>query len=149
MRSPADLPARSGSAARSARRGPAGLRSRCGHPELGAGTLLALWVAMVLLGAGMVAVLWAAISVGTHRVAAAADLVALSAAQALQAGEGDPCRTAGRIAAEQEVDLRRCQVEGETVAVEVGVVLRLGVLGSPSINTPARAGPVGGKEETW
>jgi secretion/DNA translocation related TadE-like protein len=126
-------------------RSPVDSQSRGGHPELGAGTLLALWVAMVLLGAGVVAVLWAAISVGTHRVAAAADLVALSAAQALQAGEGDPCRTAGRIAADQQVDLRSCQVDGETVAVEVGVVLRFGVLGSPSINTPARAGPVDGE----
>ena len=86
---------------------------------------------------------WGAISVGTHRVAAAADLVALSAAQALQAGEDDPCRTARRIALDQHVDLRGCKIEGETVAVEVGVVIRLGVLGSPSISTPARAGPVG------
>ncbi|TDU89290.1 secretion/DNA translocation related TadE-like protein [Kribbella voronezhensis] len=110
--------------------------------ERGAGTLLGLWVAMVLLTAGVVAVLWAAVSIGTHRAAAAADLVALSAAQALQAGEPDPCRTAQRIAATQHVDLRTCQLQGETVAVEVRIVLRLGVLGSPSINTPARAGPI-------
>jgi hypothetical protein len=51
--------------------------------EVGAGTLMALWVAMALLTAGVVAVLWAAVSVATHRVAAAADLVALSAAQSL------------------------------------------------------------------
>jgi secretion/DNA translocation related TadE-like protein len=101
---------------------------------------LALWVALVILGAGVVAVIWAVISVGTHRVAAAADLVALSAAQALQAGAGDPCLAAQRIAAAQQVDLRRCQIEGETVAVEVGAVVRLGALGSPSITTPARAG---------
>ncbi|QNE20322.1 flp pilus-assembly TadE/G-like family protein [Kribbella qitaiheensis] len=111
--------------------------------ELGAGTLLALWVAMALLSAGMVAVLWAAVSVGTHRVAAAADLVALSAAQALQSGEDDPCRTARRIAANQRVDLHSCQVEGETVAIEVGVVLHFGLLGSPTVSTPARAGPAG------
>ncbi|WP_112241394.1 Rv3654c family TadE-like protein [Kribbella monticola] len=109
--------------------------------ELGAGTVLALCVAMVLFTAGGVAVLWAAISVGTHRVTAAADMVALSAAQALQAGEPDPCRTAQRIAATQHVDLRTCQLQGQTVTVEVGIVLHLGVLGSPSINTPARAGP--------
>jgi secretion/DNA translocation related TadE-like protein len=122
---------------------PSPTSARRRRSELGAGTLLALWVAMVLLGAGVVVVLWGAISVSTHRVAAAADLVALSAAQALQAGEGDPCRTARRIAVDQQVDLRSCQVEGETVAVEVGVVIRLGVLGSPAISTPARAGPVG------
>jgi secretion/DNA translocation related TadE-like protein len=108
---------------------------------VGAGTLLALWIAMVLLTAGVMAVLWAAISLGTHRSAAAADLVALSTAQALQVGEADPCRTAQRIAAAQRVDLRTCALEGETVKVEVGIVLRLGVLGSPSINSPARAGP--------
>lgn len=105
--------------------------------------MLALWVAMVLMSAGTVAVLWAAVSVGTHRVAAAADLVALSAAQALQNGQGDPCRTAQRIAANQRVDLHRCQVESETVAIEVGTVLRFGVLGSPTITIPARAGPAG------
>ena len=102
---------------------------------------MALWVAMVILGAGVVAVIWAVISIGNHRIAAAADLVALSAAQAVQDGAGDPCLTAQRIAAAQQVDLRRCQIEGETVAVEVGAVVRLGILGSPSITTPARAGP--------
>jgi secretion/DNA translocation related TadE-like protein len=104
---------------------------------------MALWVAVMILGAGAVVVIWGVISVGNHRVAAAADLVALSAAQALQVGVGDPCLTAQRIAAAQQVDLRRCQVEGETVAVEVGVIVRLGVLGSPVVTSLARAGPSG------
>jgi secretion/DNA translocation related TadE-like protein len=104
---------------------------------------MALWVAVVLMAAGAVAVLWAAVSVGTHRAAAAADLVALSAAQAMQDGQPDPCRTATRIAGEQKVDLGSCRIEGETVLVELQVVLRLGVLGSPAIHTSARAGPVG------
>lgn len=104
---------------------------------------MALWVAVMILGAGAVVVIWGVISVGNHRVATAADLVALSAAQALQVGAGDPCLTAQRIAAAQRVDLRRCQVEGETVAVEVGVIVRLGVLGSPVVTSLARAGPSG------
>jgi secretion/DNA translocation related TadE-like protein len=111
--------------------------------DRGAGTLLAISVAMVLMGAGVVGVLWAAVSLGSHRVAAAADLAALSAAQAVQSGEGQPCVSAGRIALDQHVELRSCMVEGEIVLVEVATPLRLGVLGSPLLSAEARAGPAG------
>ena len=110
--------------------------------EAGSGTILALGIAMVLLGAGAVGVLWAGISVGIHRAASAADLVGLSAAQALQSGN-DPCEAAQRIATNHRVELQRCEVEGETVSVVVGVQLRLGALGTPSLTRPARAGPIG------
>jgi len=109
--------------------------------ERGSGTILALGVAMVLLGAGAVGVLWAVISVGSHRAAAAADLGALSAAQALQVGE-DPCESAQRIVTEARLKLNRCEVDGEVVVIAVGVQLRLGVLGTPMLTTSARAGPI-------
>jgi secretion/DNA translocation related TadE-like protein len=110
--------------------------------ERGGGTLLALGVAMVLLGAGVAAALWAVVSVGNHRAAAAADLAALSAAEAARAGTGDPCTSAQRIAVEQEVMVQLCRVDGEEVFVVVGVPLRLGSLGSPVVTAEARAGPV-------
>jgi secretion/DNA translocation related TadE-like protein len=110
--------------------------------ERGSGTILALGVALVLLGAGAVGVLWAAISVGSHRAASAADLAGLSAAQALQSG-ADPCKAAERIATNQRVELKRCEVEGEAVSVAVGVRLRLGALGTPTLTRAARAGPIG------
>jgi secretion/DNA translocation related TadE-like protein len=110
--------------------------------ERGSGTILVLGVAMVLLGAGAVGVLWAGISVGIHRAASAADLVSLSAAQALQSGD-DPCEAAQRIASNHRVELKRCEVEGEAVSVAVGLQLRLGALGTPIITMPARAGPIG------
>ncbi|MFC5265232.1 Rv3654c family TadE-like protein [Kribbella qitaiheensis] len=76
--------------------------------ERGSGTILALGVAMVLLGAGAIGVLWAGISVGSHRAASAAEMVGLSAAQALQSGD-DPCEAARRIATNHRVELKRCE----------------------------------------
>ena len=118
-----------------------GARGRT-REERGGGTLLALGVAMVLLGAGVVGALWAVVSAGNHRVVAAADLAALSAAQAVQSGTGDPCASAQRIAAEQQVEVQVCRVEGEVVSVVMGVSLRLGALGSPVVSAEARAGPL-------
>ena len=116
--------------------------------ERGSGTLLALTSALVLLGAGLCCALWAAVSTGHHRVAAAADLSAISAAQALQSGSEDPCSTAARIAGEHHAEILDCQVDAETVVVVAAVRLRLGALGSPYVRSTARAGPVseGGTE---
>jgi secretion/DNA translocation related TadE-like protein len=114
---------------------------RAERNERGAGTLLAVWVAMVLMVAGMVGVLWATVSVAAHRVAAAADLTALSAAQAVQSGDADPCSSAQRIATKLRVTLKTCAIDGETAAVEVALPVRLGSLGSPTLTSEARAGP--------
>ena len=111
--------------------------------ERGSATLLAVGVALLLLGAGLVGALWAAVSLGSHRAASAADLAALSAAQAVQSGDLDPCTSARRIAVGQQVELRGCVVEGETVSVVVVVRLQLGAVGSPAITAQARAGPIG------
>lgn len=89
-------------------------------------------------------VLWAAVSVGHHRADAAADLVALSAAQVQQSNPADACITAGRIANAQSVELKICRTEGNNVTVAVGVRLRLGILGTPVLTGEARAGPIEG-----
>jgi secretion/DNA translocation related TadE-like protein len=112
--------------------------------DRGSATLLSLGIAAVLLGACVVGVLWAAVSVGHHRADAAADLAALSAAQAQQSNPGHACATAGRIIDAQGVSLKYCQVEGDMVAVAVSVRVHLGVLGTPTVNGEARAGPIGG-----
>jgi secretion/DNA translocation related TadE-like protein len=116
------------------------------HDERGSGTLLALASALLLLGAGLCCALWAAVSTGHHRAAAAADLSAISAAQMVQSGGEDPCSTAVRIAGEQHAEILSCQVDAETVVVVAAVRLRLGALGSPSVRSTARAGPVSAGE---
>jgi secretion/DNA translocation related TadE-like protein len=110
--------------------------------DRGSATLLALGIAVVLLGACLVGVLWAAVSVGHHRVDAAADLVALSAAQAQQSSPGDACATAARIANTHRVELKTCRTEGEAITVAVTLRLHLGVLGTPVLTGEARAGPI-------
>lgn len=112
--------------------------------DRGSATLFAVGIAAVLLGACMVGVLWAAVSVGHHRVDSAADLVALSAAESQQSSPGDACITAARIADVQGVALKTCRTVGETVVVAVTVSLHLGVLGTPTLTGQARAGPIEG-----
>jgi len=110
--------------------------------ERGSASLLAVGVALLLLGGGLVGALWAAVSLGSHRATSAADLAALSAAQAVQSGALDPCTSARRIALDQQVELRECAVEGEIVSVAVAVRLDLGAIGSPIATARARAGPL-------
>jgi secretion/DNA translocation related TadE-like protein len=111
--------------------------------DRGSATLLSVGIAAVLLGASVMGVLWAAVSLGHHRADAAADLAALSAAQAQQSNPGDACPTASRIADAQGASLKNCHVELETVAVAVTLTLHLGVFGTPTVTGEARAGPIG------
>jgi secretion/DNA translocation related TadE-like protein len=110
--------------------------------ERGSGTLIVLAAALLVLSAGLAAVVWAAVSTAQHRAAAAADLVALSAAQAVQAGD-EPCATAQRVAAAHLAELSECTVDGELVRVVTGVRAQLGSLGRPLVTVAARAGPIG------
>jgi secretion/DNA translocation related TadE-like protein len=80
---------------------------------------------------------------GHRRAQSAADLAALAGASALQDG-GDPCQRAGSIAERNGARLRRCEVDGWDVAVEVvasGVRLPGGAM---DLEARGRAGPVGG-----
>jgi secretion/DNA translocation related TadE-like protein len=116
--------------------------------ERGSATLLALASGLLLVGAGLGCVLWAVVSTGHHRAAAAAEMAALSAAQAMQPGgdwqaEADrPCDVASRIALAHRAQLLSCRSDGDTVELVAAVELRLGVLGSPSVQSAARAGRV-------
>ena len=110
--------------------------------ERGSGTVLMLAIGLVVLLCGLTVVLWAAISTAHHRASVAADLAALSAAQAMQSGD-DPCPVAKRIAVGHRAVVERCSTDGEDVTVVTGVAVELGSLGRPVVRAQARAGPVG------
>ncbi|MEV6411696.1 Rv3654c family TadE-like protein [Kribbella sp. NPDC051718] len=112
--------------------------------DRGSATLLSLGIAAVLLGASMMGVLWSAVSIGHHRADTAADLAALSAAQAHQSTPDHACTTATRIANTQGATLKYCHADGDTVTVAVTVRLHLGALSMPLLTSEARAGPIGG-----
>lgn len=108
--------------------------------EEGAGTIVAVammgvLVTVTLAVSGVVGV------VATHRRAqSAADLSALAGAAALRDG-GDACERVRVIATLNDARLRRCQVEGWSVLVEVGKAIRLPG-GSLDLAARGRAGPV-------
>ncbi|HET7350583.1 MAG TPA: Rv3654c family TadE-like protein [Marmoricola sp.] len=86
--------------------------------ERGAGTVLGLTMAAVVLFVAL-AVAGATAVVTTHRVAqSAADLAALAGATALQQGD-DACGQAGEVARANRATLRSCAVDGWTVTVSV------------------------------
>src|SRR5262245_41304465 len=124
---------------------PRHLRSRT--DERGSATLLMMAAGLLVLVCGMAVVLWSAVSTAQHRAAAAADLAALSGAQAIQSN-GDPCATARRIAGKQGASLEACAVNGQEVLVVAGVRAELGSLGRPVVRSTARAGPVQGDGRT-
>lgn len=129
--------------------------------EKGSATVLSLLAALLLLTALTVATLWSSISTARHKLSAAADLTALSAAQALFAttpsaatpptGNSDtapdpagasPCEIADRIAALHKVHLASCHPTATTVTVTVTLQLRLRPFAHPTLTTTARAGPL-------
>ncbi|GAA0570904.1 hypothetical protein GCM10009534_00900 [Kribbella sandramycini] len=81
---------------------------------------------------------WAAVSVARHRVGAAADLAALSAAYAVGA---DPCGVAARVAAANGAVLAECVPTGSEVTVRVGCEVRLPWGLATQVMGQARAGP--------
>src|SRR5262245_9008089 len=95
-------------------------RMRHRTDDRGSGTLLVMAASLLVFVSGLAVALWAAVSTAQHRAATAADLAALSAAQAVQSG-GDGCGSAHRIAAAQRALLQSCLVEGEEVSVVAGV----------------------------
>ena len=110
--------------------------------ERGSGTLLTLFMGLLLATAVAMATLWSAISVARHKLAAAADLTALSAAQALASGTPDPCTTAHRIAATHHVDLADCQLTPDSVSVRLTTQLDLAAIARATLSASARAGPI-------
>lgn len=127
------------------------------HNEKGSATLHSLFAAVLLLTALAAAILWSTISTARHKLATAADLTALSAAQSLttppttpDAGTTPPgttapdataCAIAARVAALHEVDLTACKPTPTSVTVEVALELDL-PFAQPTLTTTARAGPL-------
>ncbi|WP_405063735.1 flp pilus-assembly TadE/G-like family protein [Kribbella sp. NBC_01505] len=116
------------------RRGP----TRRRRSERGSGTIHMLTACLLLSTALAVAVLWAAVSTARHKLGAAADLTALSAAFSLAA---TPCVAAERTAAANDVTLTACTPTTEDVTVQVSVPLSLPFLPTRTLSTSARAGP--------
>jgi secretion/DNA translocation related TadE-like protein len=109
--------------------------------EDGSATLFAVAVLglLVLVAAALTV---AGAMVNAHRVAqSAADLAALSAAQALAGAGGDPCATAADVARANGAALQGCAVDGSDVRVTV-TAPGPRWLGQPhDLDAEARAGP--------
>jgi secretion/DNA translocation related TadE-like protein len=86
-------------------------------------------------------ILWSAVSTARHKLAAAADLTALSAAQVVASGSADPCATARRIATTYRVELADCRVTEDTVSIRVTKQVELAAVARPTLSAQARAGP--------
>lgn len=99
--------------------------------ERGSGTALVAAVTLVLLAVTVAALVVATFLAAADRARGAADLVALSAA-AEQARAGNGCRTAGRLAELNGVELIRCAGRGDSLDFVVSVTVRQPVaLGLP------------------
>lgn len=110
------------------------------NPERGSGTVLAAGLGLVVLGVMVMLLLLAQAAVLASRAAAAADLAALAAADALRGvSAGEPCLVAAAVAARHDAMLVSC-VEGGDQSVEVRTELAAGaILGTAAGH--ARAGP--------
>ena len=117
----------------------------CRADEQGAAVVWSLALVSLLLTVGLLMMALAEQVVARHRAAAAADIAALVAAQALD----DPCGRAGASAAANGASLTACGQDGPDVVVDVTmpapvVVARLlTLLGREAgpVTASARAGP--------
>lgn len=106
--------------------------------EEGAGVVLVLGLVAFLVAVAGVCAGAAGLVTAHRQVQAAADLVALAAAEAGRSG-GDACREAVRVADANRVDLRHCAAVGSGVDVVVEASVELA--GSWTLAGRARAGP--------
>jgi secretion/DNA translocation related TadE-like protein len=98
------------------------------------------WIA-VLLTVGWIAAIAGAVAAAQHRVDGAADLAALSAAQAVQSGRPDGCAVAEHVASSNGVTVRDCRRDGVDVVVTVADELDLPWSLDGAMTATARAGP--------
>jgi secretion/DNA translocation related TadE-like protein len=113
-------------------------KARWQRCERGSGTVHTLTACLLLATALAVAILWAAVSTARHKVAAGADLTALSAAYALAT---DPCAAASRTATANDVTLTACRPTSTDVTVQVSVPIALPFV-VRTLTVSVRAGPV-------
>lgn len=90
--------------------------------ERGSGTVLAAGVMIAVLAIGLGAVVYGGYVVTAHRAAQAADVVALSGAEAHASG-GDACAAAERAGQANSVELDSCTVVGDGVDFAVTVIV--------------------------
>lgn len=115
--------------------------------EQGSAAVLALVLAVVLVTVAVAAGALGGLLVGQRRAAAAADLAALAAAEALTGVAAvapapvDSCGQAERIAAANGARLTGCRAEGLEVTVSVVVEVPVPVAGAVEVAGRARAGP--------
>ena len=113
--------------------------------ERGSGTMLMVGVLGVILALGAAATWAAGYVAAAHKARAAADLAALSAAVAIEAG-ADGCPVARRVATDNGSTVSACDRVGDqvdfVVSVEVVRPVRTGVPGLPAeVTAVAHAGP--------
>jgi secretion/DNA translocation related TadE-like protein len=110
------------------------------HHERGYATVWAVgWIAVLLLLSWVALVLAVAVA-HQHRLDGAADLAALSAADALQRGQ-DACASANQVARANDASMTDCAIDGWDVTVHVSSRLTLPAGLAASIEAAARAGP--------
>ncbi|MGO1973543.1 MAG: Rv3654c family TadE-like protein [Propionibacteriaceae bacterium] len=90
--------------------------------QRGSGTVLAAGVMIAVLAIGVGAVVYGGYVVTAHRAAQAADVVALSGAQAHAAGD-DSCTAAEQAARANSVALDTCTLDGDGVDFAITVVV--------------------------
>lgn len=111
----------------------------------GAATVWSLALIVVILLAGLVSAAVAVQAIARQRLAAAADVSALAAAQAI----GEPCAAAARMAEANSAELVSCTFDGSDIVVALSspapefVGRVLGFLGGEAsdLRALARAGP--------
>lgn len=99
-----------------------GKSGRWGNADAGSVSVLPLTGVVVVTGAATVAGALVAGALTHTRADAAADLVAIAAANQLLVSP-EPCATAAVVAAEHSVELSRCDVRGTLVTVTVAAAL--------------------------
>ncbi|MGH3412861.1 MAG: Rv3654c family TadE-like protein [Marmoricola sp.] len=112
-----------------------------GRDQCGAATVVAVAACLLLATVTAACVGAAGIVVSHRRAEAAADLAALAAAQAVQAGRHG-CAAAQRVGSANGAELTACSVSGFDVTVEVTVTSARLLGHSVGLAGRARAGPV-------
>ena len=109
--------------------------------ERGAATMLAIGWIVVVSTMGSIAILAATVAAAQHHLDGAADLAAVSAAQAAQTGSDAACDAAAWVAQANGVAVDNCRRDGVDVVVTLVDTLGLpwGLAGT--ITASARAGP--------
>ncbi|MEV4290043.1 Rv3654c family TadE-like protein [Nonomuraea bangladeshensis] len=79
--------------------------------------------------------------VARHRVNDAADLSALAAARLALLDPQEACARAGALAADNGVEMTRCEISGEVADVWTALSISLPVVGTGTVRGRARAGP--------